>query len=96
MKRFEALHLYRVQVRRIAAAHHARNACVLGSVLSGGDEEGCDPDLLIGPTPETTLTGIGAIRRELRTLLNLDVDVPTPRALSARLRVQVLSEAMPL
>ncbi|ENO78168.1 nucleotidyltransferase family protein [Thauera sp. 63] len=96
MKPSEALRLYREQVRRIVAAHHARNACVFGSVLSCDEEEGRDPDLLIGPTPEATMMGIGAIRYALRKLLNLDVDVQTPRALPARLRVQVPSEAMPL
>ena len=96
MKPSEALRLNREQVRRIVAAHHARNARVFGSVLRGDDEEGSDLDILIDPTPETTLMDIGAIRHELRMLLNVDVDVLTPRALPARLREQLLSEATPL
>ncbi|WEN41430.1 hypothetical protein CKCBHOJB_00982 [Thauera sp. GDN1] len=96
MKPSEALRLHREQVRRIVAAHRASNARVFGSVLRGDDEEGSDLDILIDPTPETTLMDIGAIRHELRMLLNVDVDVLTPRALPAGLRGQVLSEATPL
>ena len=93
MKPSEALRLNREQVRRIVAAHHARNARVFGSVLRGDDEEGSDLDILIDPTPETTLMDIGAIRHELRILLKVDVDVLTPRGLPEKFRAQVLADA---
>ncbi len=96
MKPSEVLHLHREQVRRIVAAHHARNARVFGSVLRGDDDEGSDLDILIDPTPETTLMDIGAIRHELRTLLKVDVDVLTPRGLPEKFRAHVLSVAKPL
>jgi hypothetical protein len=96
MKPSEALRLNREQVRRIVAAHHARNARVFGSVLRGDDEEGSDLDILIDPTPETTLMDIGAIRHELRTLLKVDVDVLTPRGLPEKFREHVLSAAKPV
>jgi len=95
MKPSEALRLNREQIRRIVAAHHARNARVFGSVLRG-DDEGSDLDILIDPTPETTLMDIGAIRHELRSLLTVDVDVLTPRGLPEKFRAQVLAEAAPL
>ena len=93
MKPSEALRRNREQVRRIVAAHHARNARVFGSVLRGDDEEGSDLDILIDPTPETTLMDIGAIRHELSTLLKVDVDVLTPRGLPEKFRAQVLADA---
>ena len=96
MKPSEALHLHREQVRRIVAAHHAHNARVFGSVLRGDDEEGSDLDILIDPTPETTLMDIGAIRHELRTLLKVDVDVLTLCAIPEKIRAHVLSESAPL
>lgn len=96
MKPSEALKLHREQIRRIVDAHHARNARVFGSVSRGEDEEGSDLDILVDPTPETTLMDIGAIRHELRTLLKVDVDVLTPRALPEKFRAQVLTEASPL
>ena len=93
MKPSEALRRNREQVKRIVAAHRARNARVFGSVLRGDDEEGSDLDILIDPTLETTLMDIGAIRHELRTLLKVDVDVLTPRGLPEKFRAQVLADA---
>jgi predicted nucleotidyltransferase len=64
--------------------------------VHGTDTEGSDLDLLIEPTPETTLFDIGAIRHELRSLLGIPVDVLTPAALPENFREQVLAEARPL
>lgn len=85
MKLSEALHLNRAAIRRVVATYHARNARVFGSVLHGQDTEGSDLDILIDPTPETTLFDIGAIRHELRQLLGMPVDVLTPNALPEKL-----------
>ena len=76
-----ALNLYREEIRRIVAQHHGENPRVFGSVIHGDDTDESDLDLLIDPTPKTTLFDIGAIRYELRQLLGVDVDVLTPRAL---------------
>ncbi|MEY2688122.1 MAG: hypothetical protein RL375_2320, partial [Pseudomonadota bacterium] len=83
-------------IRRIVAAHRAGNARVFGSVLHGQDSESSDLDLLIDPTPDTTLFDIGAIRLELRRLLGVRVDVLTPDALPDAFKTQVLSEARPV
>lgn len=77
-------------------SHRARNARVFGSVVHGDDVEGSDLDLLIDPTPETTLLDIGAIRHELHELLGVPVDVLTPKALPDSFRQRVLSEAKPV
>ena len=47
----------------------------------------------IDPTSETTLFDIGAIWRELKCLLGIEVDVLTPNALPDSFRNQVLAEA---
>ena len=91
-----ALSMHRTAIRRIVEADRARNARVFGSVLHGDDREGSDLDLLIDPTPETTLMDIGAIRHELLKLLGVPVDVVTPRALPARFRDEVIAEAVPV
>ncbi len=96
MRPSEALQLHRKEIRQIVAQHHARNPRVFGSVLHGTDVDGSDLDLLIEPTPETTLMDIGAIRYELRELLGVSVDVLTPRALPNRFKERVLSEAAPV
>jgi len=96
MKPSEALRRHREAIRRIVESHRTSNARVFGSVLHGEDTEQSDLDLLVDPTPETTLFDIGAIRVELRELLGVKVDVLTPKALPERARAAVLAEARPV
>ncbi len=91
-----ALQAHRLAIRRVVEAHRALNARVFGSVLHGSDAEGSDLDLLIDPTPETTLFDIGAICYELEKLLGVPVDVLTPNALPDKFRARVLAEALPV
>lgn len=78
------------------SAHRAVNARVFGSAIHGDDTEDSDLDILIDPTPETTLLDIGAIRHELLQLLGVPVDVVTPKALPEKFRATVLAEAVPV
>ncbi|MDR2186794.1 MAG: nucleotidyltransferase family protein [Azonexus sp.] len=96
MKPSEALTSNRSAIRRIVESHRARNARVFGSVLHGQDTDESDLDLLIDPTPETTLFDIGAIRHELGKLLGVSVDVLTSKALPDNFRDKVLAEARPV
>lgn len=96
MKPSQALALHREDIRRIVESHRARNARVFGSVLHGHDTEDSDLDILVDPTPDTTLFDIGAIRHELLQLLGVQVDVLTPKALPDKFRSAVLSEARPV
>jgi hypothetical protein len=59
----------------------------------GTDREDSDLDILIDPTPDTSLFDIGAIRRKLKSLLGIEVDVVTPNALPDSFRDRVLLEA---
>ncbi len=93
MKPSDALHANRAAIRRVVESHRARNARVFGSVLHGHDTDSSDLDILIDPTPETTLFDIGAIRHELSKLLGVRVDVLTPNALPDKFRAFVLAEA---
>ncbi|MBK6726338.1 MAG: nucleotidyltransferase family protein [Xanthomonadales bacterium] len=90
MKPSIALNTHREAVRRIVAAHRARNPRVFGSVAQGKDTETSDLDLLVDPTSETTLLDIGAIRHELLQLLGVPVDVLTPNALPERFRAEIV------
>lgn len=96
MKPSQALVLHRDAIRSVVMAHRACNPRVFGSVVHGEDTEGSDLDLLIDPTPDTTLFDIGAIRHELLQLLGVPVDVLTPRALPEHFRARVLAEAVPV
>jgi len=96
MKPSHALESNRIAIRMVVERHHARNARVFGSVLHGDDLDGSDLDILIDPTPETTMFDIGAIRHELLQLLGVPVDVVTPNALPDTFRAQVIAEALPV
>ena len=96
MKPSEALAVHRAAIRSVVAAHRARNARVFGSTLHGLDREGGDLDILIDPTPETTLIDVAAIQVELQHLLGVPVDVLTPKALPVSFRDKVLAEAVPV
>ena len=96
MKPSEALRTNREAIRQVVAAHRATNPRVFGSVVQGEDTDDSDLDILIDPTPDTTLFDIGAIRHELLQLLGMPVDVLTPKALPQKFRAAVLAEARPV
>lgn len=96
MKPSVTFNAHRADIRRIVALYHAKNARIFGSVLHGDDTENSDLDLLIDPTPETTLMDIGAIRYELHQLLGVSVDILTPKALPDKFRDKILLEAVPV
>ena len=93
MKPSQALEMHRAAIRRVVESHRAANARVFGSVLLGQDTDSSDLDLLVDPTPDTTLFDIGAMRHELGQLLGVPVDVLTPNALPDRFRARVLAQA---
>ena len=96
MRPSEALSLHRIRIREIALSHNVSGVRVFGSALHGDDVAGSDLDLLVEPTPQTTMMDIGAIRFELKNLLGLEVDVLTPNGLPPKFREQVLREAKPV
>jgi predicted nucleotidyltransferase len=96
MKPSEALNSYRAEIRQVVEANHARNPRVFGSVIHGDDTEDSDLDLLVDPTPDTSLMDIAKIQGRLQRLLGISVDVLTPKALPEHFRDQVLAEAKPV
>ena len=93
MRPSQALENHRQAIVQIVESHNARNPRVFGSVVHGRDREDSDLDILIDPTPDTSLFDIGAIRRKLKSLLGIEVDVVTPNALPDSFRDRVMSEA---
>lgn len=96
MKPSEILDSHRAMIRQVVESHRARNARIFGSVLHDQDTDTSDLDILVDPTPETTLMDVAAIQVELERLLGVSVDVVTPRALPDTFRSKVLSEAVPI
>lgn len=83
-------------MRDIVARNGALRPRVFGSAIHGHDTEESDLDLLVDPTPRTTLMTLAAIQLEAERLLGVRVDVLTPRSLPQRYRDQILHEAVPV
>ena len=96
MKPSTVLEFKRDVIRAVVARHNASNARVFGSVVHGNDNEGSDLDILIDPTPKTSLMDVAKIQVELEALLGVKVDVLTPNALPEKFRHVVLAEALPV
>ena len=96
MKPSDALRTHREAIRSVVNSHRASNARVFGSVIHGDDVDGSDLDLLVDPTPDTSLLDIARIQNSLQKLLGISVDVLTPKALPENFRKQVLAEAEPI
>jgi predicted nucleotidyltransferase len=96
MRPSDAIRHYRPEIRRLIEYHRLHNAKVFGSTLHGTDQEGSDLDLLVDPSPDTTLMDLSAAQLGLTRLLGLRVDLLTPGDLPAKVRQQVIDEARPL
>jgi predicted nucleotidyltransferase len=96
VKPSEAFELHRSSVRRIVAAHQARNPRVFGSIVRGEDATNSDLDLLVDTTEFTSLFDLAAIELELERLIGIPVHVTTAGALRGALRERVLTEAEPV
>jgi len=96
MKPSEALRTHRAQLREIVARYGALRPRVFGSAVRGSDTEDSDLDLLVDPTPDTTLMTLAAIQLEAERLLGVRVDVLTPKSLPRTFRDRVLLEAIPV
>ena len=96
MRPTHALNVHRDAIRAIALRHRMTQVRVFGSVLHGTDPEDSDLDLLVDPAPGASLMDIARIELELAALLQVNVDVLTPKALPEKFRHQVMAEAQPV
>lgn len=92
----QALREGRGLIRELAVRHRTLNPRVFGSVLSGRDGAHSDLDVLVEPTPETTLLDLGGLQDALEEALGVRVDVRTPMDLPPRIRAAVLERAVPV
>ena len=95
MRPSTALESHRQAIVQIVEKHNALNPRVFGSVAHGTDREDSDLDILMDPTPETSLMDVAKIQNELEAILGVKVDVLTPNALPESFRHIVLAEAVP-
>lgn len=89
-----ALEANREAIRRIVASHHATNPRVFGIIARGEDTPDSDLDILIDSIDGvTTLFDIGGMLRELKALLDVDVDVVTTGSIPEKLRADIIASS---
>jgi predicted nucleotidyltransferase len=96
MRPSEALTNHRVELRQLVSRYGLSRPRVFGSVLTGTDTDDSDLDLLVDPTPSTTLFTLAGLEHEAGKLLGVPVSVLTPKFLSVKFRDKVLQLAQPL
>ena len=96
MRPSEILPQHRETIRQLVLQAGMTNPRVFGSVLHGEDQEGSDLDLLVDPSPKTSLLDVAGLQMEIEQLVVIKVDVLTPRALPQKFRDRVLAEAQPV
>lgn len=92
----ELLGRRRDEILATAARHGARNIRVFGSAARGETDGESDIDFLVEMEPGRSLLDLGGLLMALRALLGREVDVVSERGLKARIRDQVLNEAVAL
>ena len=96
MSNEDLVRLRREEILAIARRYGARNVRIFGSVVRHEARPDSDIDFLVDMEPGRSLFDLGGLSYDLQELLGVDVDVVTEKGLRARLREQVLSEAVPL
>ena len=86
----------REQVIETAARYGAYDVRVFGSAARGETNDASDIDILVNMEPGRSLMDLGGLLYDLRKLLGIEVDIVTEKGLRARIRDQVLREAVPL
>ena len=92
----ELLQEKREDILSVAARRGASNVRIFGSVARGEDDEQSDIDFLVDMEPGRSIFDLGGLLMELQDLLGHQVDVVTERGLRARIKEEVLREAIPL
>lgn len=94
MRPSEALEKNRKLIREIVASRQLSNPRVYGSVLRGEDRSDSDLDILVDPSPTTTLFTLGGVQWELEDALGVSVDVKVPGDFPPTVRQRILAEAL--
>lgn len=87
---------HRDEILALATEAHVDNVRVFGSVARGDAGPESDIDLLVDPSPRTSLFDLARLELDLAQLLGVAIDIVPARALKALIRDRVLAEAQPL
>jgi uncharacterized protein len=87
---------HREQLLALARRRGVTSVKVFGSMLTGGDREDSDVDLLVTLAPGTSALALGGLLLDAQDLLGRRVDVVTEASLHPALRARVLADAVAL
>jgi uncharacterized protein len=96
MRPSEVLFQHRDAIRRTVLDSGMANPRLFGSVVHGNDADDSDLDLLVDPSPETSLLDIAKLQLKLEAMIGIKVDLRTPKFLPPTFRDSVLAEAVPV
>jgi predicted nucleotidyltransferase len=96
MRPSEVLPQHRDAIRRLVHQSGMANPRLFGSVIHGDDVDESDLDILVDPSPETSLLDIAKLQIEIEATVGIKVDLRTPKFLPISFRDKVLDEAMPV
>jgi len=96
MRPLEVFNQHRDAIRRMVLTSGMSNPRLFGSTARGEDEEDSDLDLLVDPSPDTSLLDLAKLEVEIQRATGIRVDVRTPKFLPESFRSQVLAEAVPV
>jgi predicted nucleotidyltransferase len=94
MRPSEVLEQNRDIIREIVARRQVSNPRVYGSVLRGEDRSDSDLDILVDPSPNTSLFTLGGLQWELEEALGVPVDVKVPGDFPPKVRERIIAEAL--
>ncbi len=87
---------HRDTIRRLVFQSGMANPRLFGSVARGDDVDDSDLDILVDPSPETSLLDIAKLQAAIESTVGVKVDLRTPKFLPESFRNKVLSEAVPV
>lgn len=96
MRPSEALDQNREAIRQLVAQSGMANPRLFGSVAHGDDVEGSDLDILVDPSPESSLLDLAKLQVQIERRLGVKADVLTPKSLPEKFRERVLAESVPV
>lgn len=93
MRPSEVLEKNRDVIREIVARREVFNPRVFGSASRGDDRAGSDLDILVDPSPTTSLVTLGGLQGDLEAVLGIPVDVKVPGDFPPEIRGRIVAEA---
>jgi uncharacterized protein len=96
MRPSEVFYRHRDEIRQMVLTSGMTNPRLFGSAAHGDDAEDSDLDLLVDPSPETSLLDLAKLQVKIESAIGVKVDVRTPKFLPPKFRDKVLAEAVPV